>query len=157
MTPGRVTVVIITRDRKAELLTTLAHMTTLPDRAPVVVVDNGSTDHTAHAVTERFGQVTLLCSDHNLGALGRNLAVRTIDTPYVAFCDDDTRWRPGALARAAELESATRCGQRGCAARCPAPCGAPARCCARYPGTGPAWWRSARHSLVWPGCFGNAG
>jgi GT2 family glycosyltransferase len=78
-------------------------MTTLPDRAPVVVVDNGSTDHTAHAVTERFGQVTLLCSDQNLGALGRNLAVRDIDTPYVAFCDDDTRWQPGALTRAADL------------------------------------------------------
>ncbi len=103
MTRGRVTVVIITRDRKAELLGTLAHMTTLPDRAPVVVVDNGSTDHTAHAVIERFGQVTLLRSDQNLGALGRNLAVRDIDTPYVAFCDDDTRWRPGALTRAADL------------------------------------------------------
>jgi GT2 family glycosyltransferase len=103
VTPGRVTVVIITRDRKAELLGTLAHMTTLPDRAPVVVVDNGSTDHTAHAVTEQFGQVTLLRSDQNLGALGRNLAVRDIDTPYVAFCDDDTRWRPGALTRAADL------------------------------------------------------
>jgi GT2 family glycosyltransferase len=103
VTPGRVTVVIITRDRKAELLGTLAHMTTLPDRAPVVVVDNGSTDHTAEAVLHRFSQVTLLRSDRNMGALGRNLAVRDIDTPYVAFCDDDTRWRPGALARAADL------------------------------------------------------
>ncbi|MFZ0118651.1 MAG: glycosyltransferase [Pseudonocardiaceae bacterium] len=103
MTPGRVTVVIITRDRKAELLGTLAHMTTLPDRAPVVVVDNGSTDHTAEAVIDRFSQVTLVRSDRNLGALGRNLAVRDIDTPYVAFCDDDTRWRPGALTRAADL------------------------------------------------------
>lgn len=103
MTAGRVTVVIITRDRRAELLSTLAHMTTLPDRAPVVVVDNASTDHTADAVTEQFSQVTLLRSDHNLGALGRNLAVQDIDTPYVAFCDDDTRWQPGALSRAADL------------------------------------------------------
>ena len=103
MTASRVTVVIITRDREAELMGTLAHMTALPDRAPVVVVDNGSTDHTAHAVTERFGQVALLRSDQNLGALGRNLAVRDIGTPYVAFCDDDTRWRPGALTRAADL------------------------------------------------------
>lgn len=103
MTPDRVTVVIISRDRKVELLGTLDHMTALPDRAPVVVVDNGSTDRTAEAVTERFGQVTLLRSDRNLGALGRNLAVRDIDTPYVAFCDDDTRWQPGALTRAADL------------------------------------------------------
>lgn len=103
MTSGRVTVVIITWNRKTELLRTLEHMTTLPDRAPVVVVDNGSTDHTAEAVTTRFGQVTLLRSEQNLGALGRNLAVRDIDTPYVAFCDDDTRWQPGALTRAASL------------------------------------------------------
>lgn len=103
MTSDRVTVVIITQNRRAELLGTLEHMTALPDRAPVVVVDNGSTDHTADAVTELFGQVRLLCSDRNLGALGRNLAVRDIDTPYVAFCDDDIRWQPGALTRAADL------------------------------------------------------
>lgn len=45
----------------------------------------------------------LLRSEQNRGALGRNLAVRDIDTPYVAFCDDDTRWEPGALTRAADL------------------------------------------------------
>jgi len=103
VTPGRVTVVIITRNRRLELLRTLEHMTALPDRAPIVVVDNGSSDHSADAVADRFNQVTLLRSDRNLGALGRNLAVRNIDTPYVAFCDDDTQWRPGALARAADL------------------------------------------------------
>lgn len=103
MTGGRVTVVIITRNRKAELLHTLDRMTALPDQAPVVVVDNGSTDHTADAVAQRFGQVTLLRSARNLGAVGRNLAVQGIDTRYVAFCDDDTRWRPGSLTRAADL------------------------------------------------------
>lgn len=30
--------------------------------------------HTAEAVIDRFGQVTLLRSDRNLGAVGRNLA-----------------------------------------------------------------------------------
>jgi GT2 family glycosyltransferase len=85
------------------LLHTLERMTALPDSAPVVVVDNGSSDHTADAVSEHFAQVTLIRSDQNLGSLGRNLAVHGIDTPYVAFCDDDTRWRPGALTRAADL------------------------------------------------------
>lgn len=103
MTSGRFTVVIITRDRREELLGTLEHMTALPDQAPVVVVDNGSTDGTADAVAARFPQVRLLRSERNLGALGRNLAVRDIEAPYVAFCDDDTRWAPGALTRAADL------------------------------------------------------
>ncbi|HEX2289405.1 MAG TPA: glycosyltransferase, partial [Pseudonocardiaceae bacterium] len=69
----------------------------------VVVVDNASTDGTCDAVAELFGQVTLLRSTGNLGSLGRNLAVRDITTPYVAFCDDDTWWEPGALRRAADL------------------------------------------------------
>ncbi|HEX8759634.1 MAG TPA: glycosyltransferase [Pseudonocardiaceae bacterium] len=103
MTAGRVTVVIITHNRRAELLRTLARMTALPDQAPVVVVDNASTDGTCDAVAELFGQVTLLRSTRNLGSLGRNLAVRDVTTPYVAFCDDDTWWEPGALRRAADL------------------------------------------------------
>ena len=103
MTAGRVTVVIITHNRRAELLRTLTRMTALPDQAPVVVVDNASTDGTCDAVAELFGQVTLLRSTRNLGSLGRNLAVRDVTTPYVAFCDDDTWWEPGALRRAADL------------------------------------------------------
>jgi GT2 family glycosyltransferase len=103
VTAGRVTVVIITHNRRAELLRTLARMTALPDQAPVVVVDNASTDGTCDAVAELFGQVTLLRSTRNLGSLGRNLAVRDVTTPYVAFCDDDTWWEPGALRRAADL------------------------------------------------------
>jgi GT2 family glycosyltransferase len=103
VTSGRVTVVIITHNRRPELLRTLARMTALPDQAPVVVVDNASADGTCDAVAELFGQVTLLRSPRNLGSLGRNLAVRDVTTPYVAFCDDDTWWEPGALRRAADL------------------------------------------------------
>lgn len=107
MTPpvssGGVTVVIITHNRRAELFRTLEHMLALPDRAPMVVVDNGSADGTADAVARRFGDVKLVRNDTNLGALGRNLAVRHIDTRYVAFCDDDTWWAPGALTHAADL------------------------------------------------------
>jgi GT2 family glycosyltransferase len=103
MTDGRVTVVIITHNRRDELLRTLTYMTALPDRAPVMVVDNASTDGTCEAVAACFGQVTLLRSACNLGALGRNLAVRDVTTPYVAFCDDDTWWEPGSLRRAADL------------------------------------------------------
>jgi GT2 family glycosyltransferase len=103
VTGGRVTVVIITHNRRAELLRTLARMTALPDQAPVVVVDNASTDGTCDAVAELYGQVTLLPSTRNLASLGRNLAVRDVTTPYVAFCDDDTWWEPGALRRAADL------------------------------------------------------
>jgi hypothetical protein len=39
----------------------------------------------------------------NTGALGRNLAVRRADTPYVAFSDDDSWWTQGAFRQAADL------------------------------------------------------
>ncbi|MCG8920198.1 glycosyltransferase [Actinokineospora sp. PR83] len=100
---GRVTVVVITHNRRAELCRTLAHMTALPDRAPIIVVDNGSGDGSAAAVARDFPEVELLASPRNLGAIGRNLAVERVRTPYVAFCDDDTCWEPGALTRAADL------------------------------------------------------
>jgi glycosyltransferase involved in cell wall biosynthesis len=100
---SRVSVVMITHNRRDEALRTLEAMTSLPDAAPIVVADNASTDGTADAVADLFPNVSLLRCDRNLGALARNLAVRQIQTPYVAFCDDDTRWQPGALTRAVEL------------------------------------------------------
>jgi GT2 family glycosyltransferase len=38
--------------------------------------------------------VELVASPENLGAIGRNVGVARVDTPYVAFCDDDTWWGP---------------------------------------------------------------
>jgi GT2 family glycosyltransferase len=102
-TGERVTVVMITHNRRDEALSTLEHMTTLPDAAPIIVVDNASADGTAEAIAERYPAVELLAAAENLGAIGRNHAVACVRTPYVAFCDDDTRWQPGALTRAADL------------------------------------------------------
>ena len=97
-----VTVVVITRDRREELLRTLRHMTALPDAAPLIVVDNASSDGTSAAVADEFPGIHLITADENLGALGRNVAVERVRTRYVSFCDDDTRWQPGALRRATE-------------------------------------------------------
>jgi len=98
----RVTVVIITRNRRPELVRTLQRMTTLPERPPVIVVDNASHDGSAQAA-EEFAGVTVIAAARNLGAVGRNVAVQQVTTPYVAFCDDDTWWEPGALTQAAIL------------------------------------------------------
>ncbi|WP_086704507.1 glycosyltransferase, partial [Streptomyces tricolor] len=75
----------------------------LPERPHVIVTDNASADGTAEAVARDFPEMTLLRPGRNLGALGRNLAVQRVRTPYVAFCDDDTWWEPGSLHRAADL------------------------------------------------------
>jgi GT2 family glycosyltransferase len=99
----RCTVVVITRDRRDSLLDVLARLCGLPLRPPVIVVDNASADGSADAVADRFPQVKLIRAAENLGAVGRNLAVDHVRTPYVAFCDDDTWWERDALERAARL------------------------------------------------------
>jgi GT2 family glycosyltransferase len=99
---GRVTVVVITRNRRAELVRTLHAMTRLPERPPVIVVDNASADGSAQAASG-FPGVLVIKGRSNLGAVGRNVAMARVSTPYVAFCDDDTWWEPGALCRAADL------------------------------------------------------
>jgi GT2 family glycosyltransferase len=99
----RVAVVMITYNRREEVLGSLARLTALAERPPIVVVDNGSTDGTAAAVAERFPGVSVVPAGRNLGAAGRTLGVRHVTAPYVAFADDDTWWGPGALRRAAEL------------------------------------------------------
>ena len=98
----RVAVVVISHQRRDELLLALSRLRQLPERPHVVVVDNGSTDGTADAVRAHDPWVELIASPTNLGAVGRNLGVARLDTPYVAFCDDDTWWEPGSLRTAAD-------------------------------------------------------
>lgn len=92
-----------------ELDRALRQLEALPERPRVLVVDNGSSDGTAAHVAATFPGVGLLTPGRNLGAAGRNLGVLATRCPYVAFCDDDTAWGPGSLARAvAVLEAHPR-------------------------------------------------
>ncbi|MFI5707135.1 glycosyltransferase family 2 protein [Kribbella sp. NPDC051620] len=99
----RLSVVVITYNRRDELDLALHRLAELPEQPPVVVVDNGSEDGTAELVLRKHPQVKLIRPGRNLGAVGRNLGVAAVDTPYVAFCDDDTFYDPGALTLAANL------------------------------------------------------
>ncbi|HEY7273816.1 MAG TPA: glycosyltransferase [Actinoplanes sp.] len=103
MQEPRVGVVVITWQRREEALAAVARLRALPEQPPVVVVDNGSTDGTAAAVRERFPDVEVVALRENIGAVGRNVGVARLRTPYVAFCDDDTWWEPGSLHRAVDV------------------------------------------------------
>lgn len=98
-----VTVVVMTRNRRDDLLRTLRRLTALPERPHVLVVDNGSDDGTAAAVRAAHADVQVMALDHNAGVAARNAAARAADTPYIAFNDDDSWWAPGALPRAAAV------------------------------------------------------
>ncbi|MFF4769686.1 glycosyltransferase family 2 protein [Streptomyces sp. NPDC001255] len=98
-----VTVLVITHNRRPELLRTLEKLRALPERPPVIVADNASRDGSADAVAARFPEMRLLRLSRNHGAVARNLAARLARTPYLAFCDDDSWWEPRSLSHAAGL------------------------------------------------------
>jgi GT2 family glycosyltransferase len=99
----RVTAAVLTWNRREEAQRTVERLLASPERPPVIVVDNGSTDGTVAALRERFPTVDVVALAVNAGAAGRNIALARARTPYVAFCDDDTWWAPGAIARGTAL------------------------------------------------------
>ena len=100
---SRVSVVVMTRDRRESLLRALGELHDRSPRVPVIVVDNGSADGTPAAVAARFPDVRVIALQENRGATARNAGVAAARTPYVAFSDDDSWWASGALDRAADL------------------------------------------------------
>ena len=107
----RVSIVIVTRNRCRELVTTLGRIRLVAPASPVVVVDNASTDGTAEAVRASFPDIMLIEASRNLAAAARTVGVRRTATPYVAFSDDDSWWAAGSLERAvAALDACPRLG-----------------------------------------------
>jgi GT2 family glycosyltransferase len=96
-----VTVVITTHNRRRELLSTLERITSLAERPPVIVCDNGSRDGTPDALRRGARGARVIALGRNLGAAARNHGVARARSPSVALSDDDSWWAPGALERAA--------------------------------------------------------
>lgn len=97
---ARSTIVIATHNRCERLTQTLRSIETLEDAARVIVVDNASRDGTSACVRKAFANVDVVTLGHNAGAYARTVGAQLARTPYVAFCDDDSWWKPGAIGAA---------------------------------------------------------
>jgi GT2 family glycosyltransferase len=104
--PSPVTAVMITRNRCDEAVQAIERLLQLPERPPIIVVDNSSTDDTLTAVSKFADRVTIIPLTRNAGAAGRNAGVEAARTPYIAFVDDDSSWKAGSLAQAAAVMAA---------------------------------------------------
>lgn len=97
-TSERITTVVISLNRRDDLMQSLPR-----HAAPVILVDNGSTDDTVSTIRVAYPQVRVVELGKNRGAAARNVGVELAETPYVAFADDDSWWSPGSLERAVRL------------------------------------------------------
>src|SRR3954454_14755185 len=97
----RIGVAVISRDRRDTLISTLERLRALPQRPPIVVVDDAAGDGTPRTVRRRFPEITVHRLEQPAGAAARTLAARLLDTPIVAFADDDSWWANDALDRLA--------------------------------------------------------
>jgi GT2 family glycosyltransferase len=71
----------------------------LPEGAPVLVVDNASTDGTTELLATRYPSVQVIQSPTNTGfAGGVARALEDVTTPYVVLLNNDAVVRPGWLA-----------------------------------------------------------
>jgi GT2 family glycosyltransferase len=95
-----VSLIILTRNRKDELVKTLVRSRQIGDSPRIIVVDNASSDGTAEEVSSRFPDVQLILVGRNEGASARNHGITAAQTPFVAFNDDDSYFAPGSLQRA---------------------------------------------------------
>ncbi|HZZ95025.1 MAG TPA: glycosyltransferase [Usitatibacter sp.] len=100
---AKTTLVILTYNRRAQLLRTVESSLALPERPPVIVVDNASGDGSAAAVRRAFPAARVVDAGRNRGAAARNLGAHAAATPHVAFSDDDTTWCAGSIARGEAL------------------------------------------------------
>jgi glycosyltransferase involved in cell wall biosynthesis len=60
----------------------------------VIVVDDGSTDHTSSTVRKHHGRVVYVRQENQGRASVKNTGIATAQGPYIAFLDDDDIWYP---------------------------------------------------------------
>jgi GT2 family glycosyltransferase len=106
--PELVVVIILNLNKKDDTLKCLESVFRL-DYSPyeVVVVDNGSTDGSADAISRAFSRVHLIKSTNNLGVSGgRNLGIEYANNnfryEYLFFLDNDTLVEDSSLAKLTE-------------------------------------------------------
>src|SRR3546814_20446173 len=93
---GRVTIIMPTRNRRGQLMNTLAALHNLPGRWPIIVIDNDSTDDTATAVASRFPSVMLIRPQCNLVPAACQFGAASRPTPLVSFFRHGPQQAPGA-------------------------------------------------------------
>ena len=65
----------------------------------VIVVDDGSTDHTVEKLSPAYPSVRFLRQENQGVSAARNLGIMKAENPWIALLDSDDRWAPEKLDR----------------------------------------------------------
>ncbi|MBV9271439.1 MAG: glycosyltransferase family 2 protein, partial [Candidatus Eremiobacteraeota bacterium] len=79
-------VVVATFNRGSVLQTTLERLCSLPQRPPIIVVDNASQDETPQLLRSYGDRVAAIRLNRNIGAAARTFGAQAAMTPLIAFC-----------------------------------------------------------------------
>ncbi len=83
------------RERVQNAIASVLNQTRKPDE--VIVVDDGSTDGTFNAISQKFPQVQLIFQENRGVSAARNAGIRTAKGEWLAFLDSDDEWQPEKL------------------------------------------------------------
>lgn len=91
MSPKLVSVVIVSKDRKIDLIECIdSYLKSSYQPLEIIVVDNGSNPPIATWFAKKYPGVKLIISEFNVGAAaGRNLGLKEAKGEYILFTDDD--------------------------------------------------------------------
>ena len=88
--PGRVSIVILTHNRKEMLVDLLCSLSNIRYRPlEIIVVDNHSTESPRDVITNRFPRVHLIEMEKNIGVGARNRGISSTSGEIIITLDDD--------------------------------------------------------------------
>ena len=102
---GVVSVVIPTYNRGERVQGAVENvLTQTHPQVELIVVDDASTDNTVSRLQTYNTEITLISNEENKGvSYSRNRGIKHANGEYVAFLDDDDRWRPDKLERQVQI------------------------------------------------------
>lgn len=92
-----VTIVLSTAGAADCLLLAVEVLAQLPQRPPIIVVDNASGSAALGEIRRRHPQLLIFALNRDLGASAYALGAAAASTPLVAFCGEDTWWTADSL------------------------------------------------------------
>ncbi len=96
----QISLIIPTFNRCATLrraITSVLQQTVLPNE--IIIVDDGSTDDTAHMINKEFPQLHYIAQENKGVSAARNIGIKQAQGDWLAFLDSDDSWLPEKLAR----------------------------------------------------------